>query len=65
MNKQEFTEEAKKRGLRDEYISMAIQLYDKLHKDLPSFLLDEKLIEESLKSQIKMDNDTDDFITVD
>jgi len=65
MTEQEFSVEAKKRGLREEYILSAIRNFPSMKKELPNLELDIKLIESFLKTQKKMDSSSDDMVSLD
>jgi len=66
MSEQEFTKEAKKRGLREENIKSAIEDYKFLkEKTLPDLELNESIIDIALNTQIRIDNEPDGMVSLD
>jgi hypothetical protein len=65
MTEEEFTERAKKRGLREDNIKSAIDNFYLTKKEPPNLVLNEMIIECAIKAQEKSDNETDDFVTLD
>jgi hypothetical protein len=65
MTENEFCIEAKKRGLTDDNIRMAIDNYNLIKKEIPDLVLNEMIIEQTLKTQERIDNESDDFVSLD
>ncbi|MDR0490866.1 MAG: hypothetical protein LBH28_06445 [Oscillospiraceae bacterium] len=65
MTEKEFWDEARKKGLKEDNIRMAIENYYSIKKEMPSLVLDEMIIEYALKTQERTDNESDDFISLD
>jgi hypothetical protein len=65
MTEQEFSDEAKRRGLSEENIRNAIDNYYLIKKTMPNLMLDEMIIDCALKTQERTGNEADDFITLD
>jgi hypothetical protein len=65
MTENEFCIEAKKRGLTDDNIRMALENYYLIKKEMPSLELDEMIIEKALQTQERINNETDDFVSLD
>lgn len=64
MTEQEFIVEAKKRGIREDNILEAIESFKRVKEYLPNITLEET-IETTLEIQNKIDNESDEIITVD
>ena len=64
MTEQEFRESASKKGLRDENIASAIQIYHTVKATMPNLELDENMIKWMLEAQESNDSRTKEFVTV-
>jgi hypothetical protein len=65
MTEKEFRDEARKRGLTEDNICMAIDNYNLIKKEMPNLALDELIIERALQTQERIDNESEDFISLD
>ena len=65
MTEQEFMVEASTKGLRDENITSAIQIYHAGKETMPNLELDQNMIKWMLDAQVANDSRTEEFVTVD